>query len=189
MANKSISQLTPSGSDLTATDLLPVVQTAGTGPVKMTGTQIKTGIVGPGSVSVASGKTFTASNTLTLAGTDSTTMTFPPASASVGYLNIPQNSQTINYTTVLADSGKHVIMNGTSLTLTIDSNANVPYATGTAITIVNANSSNLTISITSDTLTLAGTTTTGSRTLGQNGIATVIKIGTTSWLITGTGLS
>lgn len=37
----------------------------------------------PGTLSIASGKTLIASNTLTLAGTDSTTMTFPTTSATV----------------------------------------------------------------------------------------------------------
>ena len=83
MANTRISNLTASASDLAAADVLPVVQTTGVGPVKMTGTQIKTGIIGAGSVSIASGKTFTSSNTLTLAGTDSTTMTFPSTSATI----------------------------------------------------------------------------------------------------------
>ena len=83
MANTRISNLTASASNLAAADVLPVVQTTGVGPVKMTGTQIKTGIIGAGSVSIASGKTFTASNTLTLAGTDSTTMTFPSTSATI----------------------------------------------------------------------------------------------------------
>jgi len=91
-------------------------------------------------LAVADGKTLTASNTLTFAGTDATVMTFPPASASVGYLNIPQNSQSAAYTTVLADSGKHIFHPSTDAnarTFTIDSNANVAYPVGTAITFVN----------------------------------------------------
>jgi len=46
MANLPISGLTASVADLVATDLLPVVQTAGVGPVKMTGTQIAGGLLG-----------------------------------------------------------------------------------------------------------------------------------------------
>ena len=56
----------------------------------------------------ASGKTFKANNSLTLAGTDSTTMTFPGASASIGYLGVPQNSNSAAYTTVLADAVSHL---------------------------------------------------------------------------------
>jgi len=142
-------------------------------------------------LTVADGKTLTASNSITLAGTDSTTMTFPPASASVGYLNIPQNSQSAAYTTVLADSGKHILhpaSDNNARTFTIDSNANVAYAVGTAITFVNLINT-VTIAITSDTMYLAGAGTTGSRTLAAYGTATAVKVATTTWIISGSGLT
>lgn len=44
---------------------------------------INAAIGGSGVITVASGKTFTVSNTLTLAGTDSTVMTFPTTSATI----------------------------------------------------------------------------------------------------------
>lgn len=47
----------------------------------------------------------------------------------------------------------------------------------------------ITIAITTDTLTLAGAGTTGSRTLAANGQATILKTGTTSWKISGVGLT
>ena len=105
--------------------------------------------------------------------------------------NIPQNSQSANYTTVLTDSGKHLLHPSTdnnARTFTIDSNANVPYPIGTPLTFVNM-ANTLTIAITSDTMTLIGAGTTGSRTLAAAGIATALKVGTTSWIISGTGLS
>jgi hypothetical protein len=119
-------------------------------------------------------------------------MTFPPASASIGYLNIPQNSQSAAYTTVLADSGKHIFHpsgDANARTFTIDSNANVAYAVGTAITFVNMTSQVVTIAITSDTMYLAGAGTTGSRSLAQYGTATALKMTSTTWLISGTGLT
>ncbi|UOF77653.1 hypothetical protein [Caudoviricetes sp.] len=141
-------------------------------------------------LTIADGKTLTANNTLTLAATnDSQTYTLPAATCNIGYLEVPQNSKTTSYTTVLADSGKHIYANGTSITITIDSNANVAYATGTVLTFVNINSTSLTIAITTDTLYLAGAGTTGSRTLAQYGIATAIKLTSTTWLISGTGLT
>ena len=106
-----------------------------------------------------------------------------------GYLEIPQNSQTISYQAVLADSGKHIYMNGASLTFTIPANGTVAYPIGTAMTIVNGNATALSIAITTDVLTKSGTTTTGTRTLAQNGIATIIKVSATSWLVNGTGLT
>lgn len=151
------------------------------------------GLFGRMAVAMAAGKRLSVSNTLTMAGTDGTTMTFPPASASIGYLNIPQNSQSTAYTTVAADAGKHLLhpsADTTPRTFTIDSNANVPYPVGTAITFINEDSAGaLTIAITSDTMRLAGAGTTGSRTLAANGVATAIKVTSTSWIISGTGLS
>jgi hypothetical protein len=107
----------------------------------------------------------------------------------VGYRDAPQNANTGNYTLVLADRGKSILMNGTSLTLTIPANSAVPFPVGTVIIVVNVNSSALSIAITTDTLTLANSTTTGTRTLAQNGLATCVKIGGTSWLISGAGLT
>ncbi len=110
----------------------------------------------------------------------------------VGFRTIPQNSQSAAYTTVAADSGKHILHpsgDANARTFTIDSNANVAYPVGTAITFVNQTSQVVTIAITSDTLTLAGTTTSGSRSLAQNGVATALKITSTIWVISGTGLT
>jgi hypothetical protein len=116
-----------------------------------------------------------------------------PVEYSVGYLGIPQNSKSAAYTTVLTDAGKHLYHPGadtTARTWTIDSNANVPYPIGTAITFVNDTSAGvITIAITSDTLVLAGAGTTGSRTLAANGIATAVKVTSTRWMISGTGLT
>jgi hypothetical protein len=143
-------------------------------------------------LTLTDGKTLAVTNTLTFSGTDSTVMTFPPASASVGYLNIPQNSKSAAYTTVLADSGKHIYhpaSDANARTFTIDSNANVAYPLGTAITFVNMTAQNVTIAITSDTLYLAGTGATGSRTLAQYGVATALKLETTQWIISGSGLT
>lgn len=106
---------------------------------------------------------------------------------------VRQNSQSAAYTTVLTDSGKHILhpsADTTARTFTIDSNANVAYSIGTAITFVNQNAGGvITIAITSDTMRLAGAGTTGSRTLAANGIATALKITSTEWLISGTNLT
>lgn len=104
---------------------------------------------------------------------------------------IRQNSQSAAYTTVLSDGGKHIYhpsSDNNARTFTIDSNANVAYPIGTAITFVNEINT-VTIAITSDTLTLQGTGTTGSRTLAANGIATALKVASTKWVISGIGLT
>jgi hypothetical protein len=107
----------------------------------------------------------------------------------VGYRDAPQNSKTTNYTLIASDAAKSIVMNGSSITLTIPSNADVPFPLGTVVIIINVNASALSIAITSDTLTLVNSTTTGTRTLARNGVATCVKIGATSWLISGAGLT
>lgn len=116
-----------------------------------------------------------------------------PAEYSVGYLGIPQNSRSADYTTVLTDSGKHLYHPSADTdprAWTIDSNANVPYPIGTAITFINDTSAGvITIAITSDTLVFAGDGTIGSRTLAASGMATAVKITSTRWIISGSGLT
>jgi len=107
----------------------------------------------------------------------------------VGYRDAPQNSKTASYELILSDAGKSVVMNGSSLTLTIPANSATAFPIGTVILVINLNASALSIAITSDTLTLVNSTTTGTRTLAQNGVATCIKVGATSWFISGAGLS
>jgi hypothetical protein len=105
---------------------------------------------------------------------------------------VPINSQSAAYTTVLTDAGKAILHPSTDAnarTFTIDSNANVAYALGTVLTFINMTSQVVTIAITSDTLYLAGTGTTGSRSLAQYGMATAIKMTSTTWIISGSGLT
>ena len=110
----------------------------------------------------------------------------------VGFRNIPQNSQSAAYTLVLADSGKHIfhpVGDNNARTFTIPANSSVAFPIGTAITFINMAAAAVTIAITTDTLTLSSAGTTGSRTLAQYGSATCIKITSTSWLISGSGLT
>jgi hypothetical protein len=111
---------------------------------------------------------------------------------SVGFRTIPQSSKSANYTTVLADSGTHLYhptTDANARTFTIDSNANVAYPIGTALTFINDTANVITIAITSDTLVLSPAGTTGSRSLAQYGVATAIKVTSTRWIISGTGLT
>ena len=110
----------------------------------------------------------------------------------VGFRNIPQNSQSAAYTLVLADSGKHIfhpVGDNNARTFTIPANSSVAYPIGTAITFINMAVANVTIAITTDTMYLSSAGTTGSRTLAQFGSATAIKITSTNWLISGSGLT
>lgn len=112
------------------------------------------------------------------------------ASNSIGFRGVPFPAQkTANYTFALADASSGAIFNNAALTATIPANASVAYPVGTVLPIVNLNASALTISITTDTLRLAGTATVGSRTLAQWGQACAEKVDTTTWLISGSGLA
>ena len=92
------------------------------------------------------------------------------------------------YTIVAADAGEHIYSTATR-TVTIPANASVAFPVGTAITFIAATGTTVTIAITTDTLLLAGAGTTGSRTLAPFGMATAIKITSTSWIISGNGLT
>ena len=111
----------------------------------------------------------------------------------VGFRNIPQNSQSAAYTLVLADAGKHIFHPSTDAnarTFTIPDNGTVAYPIGTAISFINMTSQVVTIAITTDTMYLSSATgTTGSRSLAQYGSATAIKMTSTTWLISGSGLT
>jgi hypothetical protein len=110
----------------------------------------------------------------------------------VGYINIPQNSQSAAYTLVAADAGKHIFHPSTDAnarTFTIPANSSVAYPIGTAISFVNMTSQVVSIDITTDTMYLAGTGTTGTRSLAQYGTATALKMTSTTWIISGAGLT
>lgn len=122
--------------------------------------------------------------------TDGTINSFDSASA-VGYKGVPLNEQAAAYTLVLADQGKtivHPITDNNARTFTIPANGTVAFPVGTAITFINMINT-VTISITTDTMYLAGVGTTGNRTLAAYGMATAVKITSTSWIISGNGLS
>jgi hypothetical protein len=124
----------------------------------------------------------------------SATLTLPDSTSAdtLGYLNAPINEQSAAYTAVAADAGKvifHPSTDANARTFTIPANASVAYPTGTVLTFINMTSQVVTIAITSDTLYQAGTGSTGSRSLAQYGIATAVKMTSTTWLISGNGLT
>jgi len=125
--------------------------------------------------------------------TDGVNTVSTPTTTSIGYLGMPQVSQSAAYTLVITDAGKHILhpsADTTARTFTIPANSSVAFPIGTAVTFINQNSGGvITISITTDTMRLAGAGTTGSRTLAANGIATAVKVTSTEWLINGVNLT
>ena len=105
----------------------------------------------------------------------------------VGYKGLPQNSQTASYTLALTDMGK--MINITTGGVVIPGNISVAFPVGSTVIVYNNSASSQTISISSDTLYLAGTATTGSRTLAQRGLATLVKVATTTWVASGAGVT
>jgi hypothetical protein len=112
---------------------------------------------------------------------------------SVGGSTFTIQSQSANYTAVLADGNTgilHPSSDNNARTFTIPANGSVAYAVGTMLTFINGNGvPNLSIAITTDTMRLAGSGSLGTRTLAANGIATAVKIAATEWIISGTGLT
>ena len=68
-------------------------------------------------------------------------------------------------------------------------NSSVAYPIGTVITFTNLDSNAVAIAIATDTMYYAGTGSTGTRSLAAYGLATAVKVGTTTWMIAGSGLS
>lgn len=105
------------------------------------------------------------------------------AADTVGFRGLPQNSQTSAYTLTLADQGKHISI--TAGGVIIPANSSVPFPVGAEIYFFNNSSSDQYISITTDTLREAGTTSTGPRALAPYGFATCVKVASTTWVISG----
>lgn len=165
--------------------------TGATGQTGRTGPTGATGATGAGNTGGTGGTGAVGATGATGAGNTGGTGN-TGATGATGPTNLPENSRSSNYTTVLGDAGGllyHPASDANARTFTIDSNANVAYPIGTTLTFANLSASNVTIAITSDTMYLAGTGATGSRTLAQYGLVTAIKTDTTEWVINGAGLS
>jgi len=136
-------------------------------------------------LALTAGPTFTGTTTLATVAPESNN------ASSVGYTGMPQNAQSAAYTLVAGDAGKtivHPASDNNARTFTIPANASVAFPVGTTITFINMINT-VTVAITSDTLYQAGDGSTGSRTLAAYGIATAVKVSSTTWIISGNGLS
>ena len=110
---------------------------------------------------------------------------------SIGYLEIPQVSLTADDTIALEDSGKHFYSNTAgNITLTIPTNATVAFPIGTAISIVEEAAGNILVNAAAGVnLYLAGNATAANRVLATYGMATLMKVGTDTWFINGSGVA
>jgi hypothetical protein len=110
------------------------------------------------------------------------------AASGPGYMGLPQNSKSSAYTLVIGDAGKHIYVTSTA-TITIPANSSVAYPIGTVINLIAGSGVTITVAITTDTLYLGGSGTTGSRTVAAFGMATLVKLTSTTWIIGGTGVT
>ena len=102
-----------------------------------------------------------------------------------GPATIVQNAQTSAYALVSSDNGKYIDITTGGITL----NTGV-FTVGQNAVIYNNSSSSQTITQgTGVTLRLASTANTGNRTLAQYGVATVLCVGTDTYVIAGTGVA
>ena len=110
------------------------------------------------------------------------------AGNNVGFINIPQLSKTSAYVLAAADRGKHVSITTGGVTVNVST-----FAAGDAVTIYNNSASSQTITQgTSATMYLAGTATTGNRTLAQRGVCTILCVtggASAVYVISGAGLT
>ena len=108
----------------------------------------------------------------------------------IGYRDIPQIVFTSNSTLALTDAGKHYYSANSANVITIPNNTTVSFNIGSAISIIQQGTANLTLTPDAGvTLYLAGNSTSSSRMLGNYGMATLMKVATDTWFINGTGLT
>ena len=108
----------------------------------------------------------------------------------IGYRDVPQITAA-NLTLIANDAGKHYYgANTNPTTITIPTNANVAFGNGTAISLVNQGTGNITVTPAGGVLLyLAGNSTAGSRVITSYGMATLLKVQVNTWFINGTGVS
>jgi len=101
--------------------------------------------------------------------------------------DVPANVQTTSYSLVDTDRGKSI---DTTAGVTIPLNSTTALAVGHTTTITNTSAVAITITQAAGvTLRQAGTANTGNRTLAAYGVATVRKVATDTWFISGAGLT
>ena len=150
------------------------------------GTQVSLGGGSYGNADVSNFLANYGSNTIVTTGN----ITGNTAGFAIGYRDIPQVTFSANATAALADAGKHYYSTTAgNLALTLPDNANVALPTGATLTVVvNAAGNVLVNQGTGVTLYQAGSSTTGNRVVGAYGLASVMKVATNTWVISGTGV-
>jgi hypothetical protein len=168
------------GANWVRTDPLGITQTAGDARYLQTATAASTYLP------LAGG---TLTGNLTLPGVPTTTN----MAATKGYIDtliadaksVPQNARSSAYTLVASDAGRHISITTGGVAVPFG-----VFAVGDVISIYNNSATAQTITQSSGvTLRQAGFTTTGNRTLGTYGIATLLCVAANTFVISGAGLT
>ena len=183
---------------------------AGTATMSFHTLGISTNSVQRGTITAAGAWTFNApvAGTVTLtvngvAGTHSTQIADNNNTKyDVGYLGLPQITKSASYTMTLQERGKHISTTTGGITVTSNpetystSGANTTWTAGDSFVIFNNSGSNQTLTAGTSpatvTFRLAGTASTGNRTLAQYGVATLICVtggATPTFIVSGSGVT
>jgi hypothetical protein len=143
-------------------------------------------LAAPNIIGNLTGNASTATSTTTATYASTVTGT----ALAIGYLQLPQNSQSTAYVAVAGDVGKHIY---TTSNVTLNPSV---FSAGDAFVIVNSNTATTSITVIAGSgvvLRIAGTTTSGTpRTLAPNGMISVLCVvggATPTFLLSGAGLS
>ena len=176
--------------------------------VATTGGVVAAGAIGTASNAAASGTTLSnlvvsgtaniggganIAGTLSVAGSITGTSAFGSATNAVnnvGFIGMPINQQSSNYTLALSDQGKTIYLTANG-NITVPANSVTPFPVGTVVTIVSGLNAYSNIIINTDTMYLGGNITgaTGTRTITPFAAVSLLKLATTTWYISGLGLS
>lgn len=106
-----------------------------------------------------------------------------------GFIGTPQISTAVDLAIIASHMGKDIYATVTAKTITIPANGTIAIQIGSGFTVTNDTGVTTTIAITTDTLILANSASTGSRTLAPYGVAIFKKITATKWIASGNGLT
>lgn len=135
-----------------------------------------------GTVALASGATISGYATLNTEQTFTATKIFASGQT---YPKIPQNARSSGYVLASSDAGKHI-----SITTGGVTTPSGVFSTGDAISVYNNSGSNQTITQASGVVVrLAGSSSTGNRTLAQYGLCTLLCVADNVFVVSGAGLS
>ena len=134
------------------------------------------------------------SGNVAIAGTLTSNVAAGSTSATAaGYMGVPQNFTNTSFQLALTDMGKHVLTQNTGSStqvIQIANNATVAFPIGAAITIVVQSTGTIVLQPNVNvSMYFAGNSTSASRTVNAYGMASLLKVGTDTWMLTGIGVT